>query len=463
MKRQVLHIDRTVLRAYQVQRLKTLELRATFTDEPDSLAKFSDYLADHQNHEFIIVCTDGNENFITQSIPRLPRQEQQRLIARRLEQAFPDATLRMATTAPGQTGRTRAIQFSELIPPPTLPTWLLRMEAAQSALSGIFSFSQAAAALLKTEGCSKGNHLLIACHENECHEVVVINEQIRFARRLSKNILTPETGDVLFAEAEAIFAYLATRNLLAPPGVLKIFLLASSPTHCQELSRTQPPHLEFHSLAPPPNQNQANWPLAALLAHRPQQQYAPPQHLKAFHRQRIASRAQILGTAIFSLCLGLTALNLHRAHIEDASSLRLEQEKTIIGKALQAQLQSIPETPLPPETLLSLQQTLNRLQQKTLRPAKLLRDISLSIEALPQISLHSLAWKSPDPTMSTGEASLEIKGAAPASEKGQVQKQFANLSQRLGGHKANDQIQFSFRGEASDKTLHFQFNNRFQP
>jgi hypothetical protein len=293
--------------------------------------------------------------------------------------------------------------------------------------------------------------------------VVVIHEQIRFSRRLSKNILNPETDDALIAEAEAIFAYLATRNLLAPPRVLKTFLLASPSTHCQRLSGTHPSHLEFHNLTPPPNQNQTSWPLAALLAHRPPQQYAPPQRLQAFHRQRIATRVQILGTAIFSLCLGLTALNLHRGHLEDESSLRLEQEKTIIGKALLAQLQSIPETPLPPETLISLHKTLTRLQQQTLLPAKLLSDISLSIEALPHTSLHSLAWKSPDPTMSTGEASLEIKGAAPASEKEQIQKQFANLSWKQGGQKANEQIQFSFRGEAPDKTLHFEFNTRFQP
>ncbi|MCB5196552.1 hypothetical protein [Deefgea salmonis] len=306
-----------------------------------SLAQFS--LA--QQHGLFYVLTDlGEEDFQQEVIPHLTRQDQQRLIARKLEQRYRGTTYRYGRVLQ-QAGQQDQLQLSALLNEAPLDALISTLLTANCAIAGVYSVALLTENLLKKLRLDRPHLLIMSRSTPETlRQSYFVDSTLQFSRLghldVTPNLLAQAQG--IIEQAHRARQYLTTMRVLARDEVLPVWALfdvsmsqalrqiaANSDVGGDELTLDLQVDLAFLQQKLQLPSGGLSWLdvlLAALLQLNVPNQYAPPAVLRLARSRQLARRIKFCAFAIVALAAILLGLALWQGQKIQAQWPSLQQQ-----------------------------------------------------------------------------------------------------------------------------------------
>lgn len=407
-RRHVLYLDASQLVVWR-WRPGEVTPRARFANDAEGHAKFGDFLRQHRDGLFLLLCDLADEGFVAENVPHVVGADRTAMLRRKLSQHFFATPLSCAHTLGRQPDGRRDEQmlFCALIRPVLLEPWLAALRAAETALSGIHTLPLVSEGLLKRLRLGEGQSLLLGITAAGVRQSFFENSRLRFSRltplsALSSNDLPRACAE----EARRLHPYLlgqrlVTRNapltvrVLVPPARLDDFAQAcrSSDTLQFELIDSAQAAARIGLRTPPQDGSGEALFVQALMRDTPSSQFAPPSE-RRFHRlwlTRFALRAS--GSVALAACLLYSAHSVLDSFDLRQQTLKLDDEGQRAQRARADIIRRLPPTPVPLDTLRVVHERSLQLEQRSTTPDDLLRELGAVLSQLPQVSLERLEWR----------------------------------------------------------------------
>lgn len=415
-RRHVLYLDATELVAYSWHAGEVIE-RARFAADADGHARFSEFLGEHGDSLFLLLCDLADETFIAEMVPFVRGPDRTALIRRKLAQHFFGTPLTCARSL----GRARSgrrdeqILFCALTRPATLEPWLAALRNAEIALSGIHSVALASEPVLERLQLAQGQTLLLSISSAGVRQSFFEGGRLRFSRltpmsALSSNDLPRACAE----EARRLHPYLLgqrliTRNtpltvrVLVPPTHIDDFAQAcrSSEALQFELIDSRQAALRLGLRLPPEDLYSETLFVHALMRRAPDTQFAPAPERRFFRiwQARFALRAA--GSIVLAACLMMAAHSALDSFELRQDSGRLIDEGQRAERVRRDIIARLPPTPVPLDTLRVVHERSLQIEHRSAMPEDLLRELGTVLQQYPQVELDRLEWKLTSPAGST--------------------------------------------------------------
>jgi hypothetical protein len=390
----------------------TLTREAAFSPTEIGRRRFASYLAQNAGGHFSLLADVADEGFQVETIPYLRGADRQRVIARRLAQAFFDSPLTAAISLGHEKNRRKdeRLLLAALGKPDVFRPWLDGLRAADTALSGIFSLPFLVPALLKKLRLPPEPCLLLSVQDRSLRQSFLDKGELRFSRLTLLHGIDDLGGvaPVFAAEAGKLQQYLSSQRLiergqplavhvLAPPGAFEALRAACADT----------PALRFRLLDITECarriglETDAPWDMRAerlflhlLAASPPRIQFAGEELRHAFHLARIRSLLRGAGALTLAVCLSLSGKYLFDARriAQDADALR--QEAALARQQYEDIVGTFPSVPVDHGTLGKALDRYLVEERRGVLPGSFYREISRALQAAPAVEIDRLDWKS---------------------------------------------------------------------
>jgi hypothetical protein len=300
MSRRLLYLDARRLTAYLWQ-AGALAQEAVFELTDDEQQRFKTYLLAHPGCQFRLLANVSEEGYQLESIPFLRGADRETVITRKASQYFQGTPLVLVTSLGYEKDKRKneKLLFSALTNPAHFAPWLDAIEAADIALSGIYSTAQLGGVLLQKLRVPAGRCLLLTQQDQSIRESYLVNGQTYFSRMaplVDSSVAGIAAG--FAAEATKLHQYLISQRLLSRHDALPVYVLAHPQAipairdRCQDsgtllfdVSDSQQLAKQL-ALKTPLNDSRSDLLFLQLLATSPpKQQFANPVHR---HDYRIA-------------------------------------------------------------------------------------------------------------------------------------------------------------------------------
>lgn len=412
MKNHFLYLNTHRLSAYAWQN-GSLSREEVFDNNDAGLAGFADYLRSRATDCFALLVNVAEEGHAHETIPFLRGADRSALITRKIGQQFLGSPLAMATSLGYEKNQRKneKLLLSALTDPAHLDPWLQRLNAAEVALSGIYSVSQLGGLLLKKLGLSGGRSLLLSMQDHSIRSTYLVDGKTYFSRMapLADSSIAG-TASAFAAESGKLHQYLIGQRLIGRDESLPVFIVAHPSTlpaiekACPDRgqlsfrlidSQTAASKLGLHT---PPEDNHADVLFMHLLAiAAPRQQFANETHRHHFHLSQIrhgliaAGLVALLGSVLFSAKQAYDAHALREeAQMLTASDAELNQRYREVASTL-------PQLDIDNDTLRQLTTRYSELSRQQRQPGPAFGWVSQALERVPAVRLESIEWKNQAP------------------------------------------------------------------
>lgn len=189
---------------------------------PDQAKAFAAYLRRHGDDDFLLLVDLPGEEWQSETLPALRGGDRRQLLARRLARLFPPPQLALVNRRDRRNDREHLL-FASLGDELNRLPWLPALQAAGSALRGIWSIAQLAAPLHARLRPQAARGLLFCQHAQGWRASWIADGQTVFSRRCAASAGDP--GAQQAAEARQIEHFLRGRRELADDAPLSLTVL----------------------------------------------------------------------------------------------------------------------------------------------------------------------------------------------------------------------------------------------
>lgn len=228
---------------------------ARFRNSDEGFRRFSSHLREDSQTQSLVLVDVIEEEFSVDSIPKLPLNDRNALIDRRLSRKYSRTPYRLAhfqgTRGGGsdvQEALYSAVSNDELLNP-----WLEVVGEHATPLVGIFSVPLLGARLLSKIRKPAGNALLLSQHQgNKLRQTYLRDGKLKSARlSQAPDIASAEYGEYVFDEILRSRRYLERTRLLGVTEDIDVYMITDSETADRIISSDKGKMpLHFHFIAP---------------------------------------------------------------------------------------------------------------------------------------------------------------------------------------------------------------------
>ncbi|MBS1159191.1 MAG: hypothetical protein H6R15_1610 [Proteobacteria bacterium] len=435
----LLYLEADQLTAFAWQRGQLVDAVGFAPDGP-GLDNFRGYLAAHHREYFHWLVNSAEESYRQETIPFLWGADRQALIERKSRQHFAGPVLRTSLSLGHEKTRRKneKLLLAAFTAPDRLQPWQQAISESEVALSGIYSVTQLAGALLQRLGHPPCDGLLLCQFGDAIRESHLLNGQTVFSRLVAIGDRRPEAlAEALVSEAGKLQQYLLGQRQIGREDILPVYVIAQ-PAALQPIRQgghnrgtlaftviDLPAAADRLKLKTGPDDNScARLYLHLLAQHRPRQQFADSQLRHNFRLAQIrqALIALSLGTLLSATLLA--ASNTYRSTGLNAASRQLASREADLQRRYREIAATFPQLAIDHPTLRHLTDRQATLLGHQGRLGASLQRLSEVMDQVAAIELESLDWRldlappGPAETPSALPESLALSGfirSAPAT------------------------------------------------
>ena len=368
---------------------------------------FAAYLASRPDTVFSLVVDVPDEAFAIESQPFLRGNDRRHLLTRLQARRFPGTpfvTHRSLGRNP-EGRRDERILFHALTRPALLQPWLDEISRANARFAGLHSAAAANERLGNAADANLPAFLLGGFTPSGIRLSLIENGRLRFSRLTPAPSAPAATlAPRLQEEARAIREHLIGQRELSRDVVLPVFVLAHPDDHA-DLSKASNADgapltvLDLQQVArkcglrtPPTGSDSLPLILHVVATTRNLPQFAPESTLTARQAGPAGLAIGLAGACCAALCIA-ASLQIHTENGALAEKTVHDQARL---KELEVRLARVEaETaalPAPQASLQPILQRMDDLKRASLGPDKLLAALARTLDAFPDVALHSLEW-----------------------------------------------------------------------
>lgn len=385
-----------------------LEHDGTFPHDENGRQQFAHYLTHARKDRFIALANIAEESFANETIPTLHGRDRATLIRRRLEQRFPDAQF-TASLSLGQArsaGNGEDLLLGAFTKHESITPWLRLIASAGIALSGLYSPSLLAPAVIRIIRPAECNCLLLTQQDQSLRQSHVKDGKLQFSRLTSLSGLSEDAIAERFIEAATrLRLYLISQRLLDHGTPIATCVIATPPIAAilRSYSREgDAPDIVVLDIADcclragiksAPSDSRCEALFLALAAlSPPKTQYATP-IMREESRLRCIRRYLFGAGGIAMAASLLTAVTLHLKIHDIKTTIEQDQREVALARTrLEALQGSLPAVPVGDAQIQSLIVRHHRLYPQTGGPAQLFQLISHALAGTPTVEIERIEW-----------------------------------------------------------------------
>ena len=428
-KKRLLYLTANRLTAHSLSHGR-LAVDAVFERNDAGLAAFAAYLAGSRNLYYLVVDV-VEEDYHSDTIPYLARNDRRQLLARKLAQRYRDTSLTLSLSLGYEQGerRNENVLYSSFSNTQQFQPWLTALEKSEARLVGVYSTALLAPAVIRGAGLKAPRCLLVSVQQTGLRQSYVEDGNIRFSR-ISRVNLDDAAGvaTTCASESARMQQYLVTMRQLPNANTpIDVMVVAAGQYHAALTEACRSTEvLNFHVVnadsrcrAAGMKHFPADAPCDALFLHAaatatPAQQFAQDQHRHHYQLWQ-------LGRGLFGAGMAVLVSGLLYAGVQlfDVYSLRqqIQADKSRFD-ALSAEYARVtamfPKTPTSTENLKTTIRQFQALRSETAFPADLFAQISKALAGFAQVELERIEWRVGKPPQRSGVKGAAPKAAAPA-------------------------------------------------
>jgi hypothetical protein len=398
----------------------TLAHEAAFPPTETGWRQFAHYLAQNAGSRFSLLANVADEEFQIETIPYLRGADRQRVVERRLAQAFFGPSLTTAISLGHEKNRRKdeRLLLAALGRLDFFQPWLDGLRATDAALSGIFSLPLLAPSLIRKLRLSPDPCLLLSVQDKSLRQSFLEKGELRFSR-LTLLHGTDDVGGVaqdFAAEAGKLQQYLSSQRLIERGQTLVAYVLAHPGMfEALRMACVDTPMLRFELLDitacarriglknPPQDAHAERLFLHLLATDPPRMQFAGEELRHGFHLAQARSLLRGTGALALAACLSLSGSYLFDAQriARDVDALR--NEAALARHRYESLVETFPSVPVDHDTLGKALDRYLAEERRSVLPGPFYREISRALEAEPAIEIDRLDWKGGSAESEAGE------------------------------------------------------------
>ena len=406
--RRLLYLCAQQLTAYRWH-CGALTSEGVFAASVDGQHQFADYLDQHRRGALAILANIAEEGFQIEAIPFLRGADRQAIIERKLGQLFFNTTQTTALSLGYEKNlrKDERVLLAALTDQAFFAPWLEAIAKARVALAGIYSLPLLAPSLLRRLGIGDERCLLLTVQDHSLRQSYLEKGELLFSR------LTPLPDDSIAGiaqafrgEAQKLQQYLVSQRLIARHQSIAAYLLAHANAveaigqHCINSATIRYEIIDCADCASKTglrgtlHDSRAEQLFINLLASAPpRSQFADDRLRHDYHLRQIRSALYGAGAATFAGCLLFAATLLFEAHGVRQQSATLSSEATASGARYGEIVKTFPPIATDHQTLRRVIDRYLALDQQSVSPAGLYREISRALGDAPAAELDEIDWQ----------------------------------------------------------------------
>jgi hypothetical protein len=392
---------------------RKLTLETSFANNEEGAAAFAAHLGGLPRSLFFVLVDIVEEDFHQENIPFVRGRDRTALLGRKLAQRYRDTSLSLAISLGSERTQRRdeRVLFSAFTNNAQFQPWLEALREAEIPVAGVFSAALLAPRIAQKLGAKKAPLLLVTLQSAGLRQSYVENGKIRFSR-LGPLDATDAADPNRVAEAfdretTRVHQYLTATRVVAREGGAIDALLIAPPGQKARVQAAVPnmPQVRVSvvelgeaaatiGLKGYPPEAGAEALMLHLLAERaPPDQYAG-ENLRQFFRLRQTRKGLVAAGAALGAAGLLWAGILVGQYFQFQEQIDVDRQRTRLATESFAKVEAaFPQLPTTTDNLRVTMQKYAALTKQTVRPERLIGDVSAALEASPRIDIDKLQWE----------------------------------------------------------------------
>ncbi|NJD24952.1 MAG: hypothetical protein FIB06_06060 [Betaproteobacteria bacterium] len=405
--RRLLYLTAHHLSAY-LWRQGRLEHEGDFEASPESLARFSDYLAGHRHSIYRLLVNTAEEELVVEVIPHVQGSDRKGLLERKRAQHFPGHVLTTAVSLGTERGarRNERVLLGALTNAAHIDPWLECLRAADAALAGIHSVAQMAGILLRRLGRKPAQAMLLTWQDHTLRESFVVDGQAVFSRQTPlADTSVAGLASRFAAEAARLQQYLAGQRMVQKHAPLPAIVLAHPRAlpairdACKSHGNLAFEFIDCHEAARrlklqdmPSSSNVELIYLHLLATAPPRAQFAPEAQRRDYFIARNRKGLLALGGVALIGGLLFTARNLIELRQLEEETSELTAREGELSWRYREITATFPQLDIDNATLRRLTDRHNELLRRQRLPDRAFILVSHALDDAPNIQLDAIDW-----------------------------------------------------------------------
>jgi hypothetical protein len=418
---------------------RRLSVESSFANNEEAAAAFGAHLASVPHSLFYLLVDIVEEDFHQENVPFVRGRDRAALLGRKLAQRYRDTSLSLALSLGYERTQRRdeRMLFSAFTNNAQFQPWLDALREAEIPVVGVFSAALLAPAIAAKLGAKKAPLLLVTLQSAGLRQSYVEHGKIRFSRLGPLEAADAEDpsriAEAFDRETMRVHQYLtATRVVAREAGAIDALLVAPA----GQKSRVQAavpniPQVRVNvielgeaaaavGLRGYPEGSGAEVLMLHMLAERPPAEQYAGENLRQYFRLRQVRRGLVAAGAALGAAglLWAGALLVQTFGLQDQIALDRQRE-SVATDGFKRVTAAFPQLPTTTDNLRLTMQKYAVLTKQTVRPERLVRDISIALNASPRIEVDRIQWDiTANPRAAMADRSSS-QTAAPAPSQGQ--------------------------------------------
>jgi len=231
--RRIFYVTQQALVVYQLTRHSVVEVER-FSNSDEGFLRFSAHLENAADEPGAMLIDVIEEEFSTDSVPRVSKGDRNSLLARRLRKRFSRTPYRTSIELPrdrNKEGDGQPVLYAAITNPELVDPWLNILEQYKTPLTGVYSVALMGAEFLKAKVGKIPRHaLLLSIHQKKRLRLVFIDRGQVVSARLSR-VISPDREEFdgsLVAEVSQSRKYLERARHLQASDPLDVYFVADA-------------------------------------------------------------------------------------------------------------------------------------------------------------------------------------------------------------------------------------------
>ena len=420
--------------------------------------QFAGYLAENPKGIFLLLANVSEEGFHIETIPFLRGSDRQAIVARKLGQAFFNATLTAAISLGHEKTRRKdeRIMLAAFTNNEAFAPWLSAMARAEVALAGLYSLPLLGPTLLRKLGVSDERCLLLTIQDQSIRQSYVEKGELHFSR------LTPlhhnsaaGIAQVFADEALKLQQYLVSQRVIGRKQPITAYLLTHASTRTAIENRCGDSEtLSFTILdiadsahkcglkALPADTDCEPLFLKLLTNERPAAQFASDDQRHDYHLSVVRAALRGVGAVVLLGCLLWSGKEMFdAARLNDEIEV-IKTETELARRGYENIVKTFPPIPTTSQTLRGVINRYIEFEKASVLPDQLYRAISRALQGAASVELEAIEWKATGGPLSRAAGSAEAGRST--SLAGESETAIVRGSLRLGPDSSPRQVLHAF-------------------
>ncbi len=387
----------------------TLTAEGQFAATETGRQQFASYLAENSGSVFAILANVSEEGFQIETIPFLQGADRKAIINRKLGQLFFNAGLTASLSLGYEKSKRKdeRVMLAALTNNDFFAPWLMVVDEAGIALSGIYSLALLAPSLLRKLQLVEEQCLLLTVQDQSIRQSYFEKGELHFSRLTPlHNSSISGIAQTFSSEALKLQQYLASQRLLGRNQRITVHILAhTSALKAIQSSCVNTGTINYNILTiedcakktglktVPPDTHCEQLFLNLLATSPPRIQFANDDLRHTYHLGKIRSALNGLGALALLGCLLFAGKLLYGNYSINQETEALRAEASQARQRYGDIVKTFPPIPTTNETLRRIIDRYAELEKNAATPDGLFHVISRALQGAPAAELESIDWR----------------------------------------------------------------------